>query len=109
MPNDLSRSSCGNSRLAGIVGRFGINPGRNHWLLFGPAPISARGAGKFGLSAGGYIGGGLGAMGVLSAFGPVGIFAGKLFGEVLTANAPPLADLMEEFEGVTVPEFSLGV
>jgi hypothetical protein len=29
-------------------------------------------------------------MGVLSAFGPVGMFAGKLLGDVLIVEAPPL-------------------
>jgi hypothetical protein len=40
-------------------------------------------------------------MGVRSAFGPVGMFAGKLFGEVLTGAAPPL-------RGPRVEEFPLG-
>lgn len=35
-PNDRSRSSVGNSRLVGIDGRFDVNPGRTHCMLFGP-------------------------------------------------------------------------
>jgi hypothetical protein len=59
-------------------------------MLFGPPLIGARGAENEDRSGGGYIGGGLEAMGVRSAFGPVGILAGKLFGEVLTEETLPL-------------------
>lgn len=90
LPNALSRSSFGNSRLLGTVGRLAISPGRTHCILLGPPPIGALGAGKLGLSDGGYIGGGRDAIGVLSAFGPVGILAGKLLGDVLIKVAFPL-------------------
>lgn len=41
--------------------------------------MGALGVGKFGLSEGGYIGDGLGAIGgALSALGPVGMLAGRL-------------------------------
>jgi hypothetical protein len=90
VPNDRSRSSTGNSRLLGTEGRLGIRPGLTHCILLGPPLIGALGAEKPSRSGGGYIGGGRGAIGVRSAFGPVGIFAGKLFGEVLAGAAPPL-------------------
>lgn len=59
-------------------------------MLFGPPLIGARGAENEDRSGGGYIGGGLAAMAARSAFGPVGILAGKLFGEVLTEETPAL-------------------
>jgi hypothetical protein len=59
-------------------------------MLFGPPLIGALGAEKLDRSDGGYIGGGLGANGALSAFGPVGMLAGKLLGEVLFADVFPL-------------------
>jgi hypothetical protein len=90
VPKDRSRSSFGNSRFAGIEGRFVIRPGRTHCMLLGPPLIGALGAENGRRSGGGYIGGGRGAMGVRSAFGPVGIFAGKLLGDVLTGAAPVL-------------------
>lgn len=108
-PNDLSRSSFGNSRLVGMVARFGISPGRTHCMLFGPPAIGARGAEKFGRSEGGYIAGGLGAIGVLSALGPVGMLAGKLFGDVLIVIAPALTTrspvLVEEEEAIEILSF----
>ena len=52
VPNDLSRSSTGNSRFVGTVGRLGIKPGRTHCMLFGPPPMGALGALKPGLSGG---------------------------------------------------------
>jgi hypothetical protein len=73
-----------------MEGRLGMRPGLTHCMLFGPPLIGALGAEKASRSWGGYIGGGLGAIGVRSAFGPVGIFAGKLFGDVLTMGAFPL-------------------
>jgi hypothetical protein len=88
-PNDRSRSSLGNSRLLGTEGRFGIRPGLTHCMLLGPPLMGARGAEKEDRSGGGYIGGCLGAIGVRSAFGPVGMLAGKLLGEVPT-EAPAL-------------------
>jgi len=45
--------------------------------------MGALGALNPGLSDGAYGGAGRGAIGVLSALGPVGMFAGRLFGEVL--------------------------
>lgn len=90
VPKDLSLSS--NSRLEGIDGRFGIRPGLTHCMLLGPPLIGARGAENEGRSVGGYIEGGLGAMGVRSALGPVGILAGRLFGDVLTSGGPPLRE-----------------
>jgi hypothetical protein len=101
VPNDRSRSSWGNSRLLGMEGRLGMRPGLTHCMLFGPPLIGALGVEKAGRSWGGYIGGGLGAIGVRSAFGPVGMFAGKLFGDVLTMGAPPL-------RGPATKEFALG-
>jgi hypothetical protein len=89
VPNGRSRSSFGNSRLLGTDGLLGIRPGLTHCMLLGPPLIGARWVENDERSGGGYIGGGLGAIGVRSAFGPVGILAGKLFGEVLT-EAPPL-------------------
>jgi hypothetical protein len=81
-----------------MEGRFGMRPGLTHCMLFGPPLIGALGAEKASRSCGGYIGGGRGAIGVRSAFGPVGMFAGKLFGEVFTADVPPLrGPLAEEF------------
>jgi hypothetical protein len=75
-----------------------MRPGLTHCMLFGPPLIGALGAEKASRSWGGYIGGGLGAIGVRSAFGPVGIFAGRLLGDVLTAGGAPLrGPLTEEF------------
>jgi|TARA_R110002003_G_scaffold159_4_gene13757 hypothetical protein len=70
-------------------------------MLFGPPMMGALGAEKAGLSAGGYIGGGRGAIGVRSAFGPVGMLAGKLFGDVLTEEVAPI-------RGPSAEEIALG-
>jgi hypothetical protein len=59
-------------------------------MLLGPPLAGNFGAEKLDLSDDAYGGRGLAAIGVLSAFGPVGMLAGKLFGDVLTAKAPPL-------------------
>jgi hypothetical protein len=71
-------------------GRFGIRPGRTHCMLLGPPLIGALGAENGSRSGGGYIGGGRGAIGVRSAFGPVGILAGRDFGDVFMEGAPAL-------------------
>lgn len=79
-----------------------MRPGLTHCILFGPPLIGALDAENGTRSEGGYIGGGRGAMGVRSAFGPVGILAGKLLGEVLTAETPALRGPR------TAAEFALG-
>jgi hypothetical protein len=89
VPNGRSRSSAGNSRLVGTNGRLELNPGRTHCILLGPPFNGPLTGGKPGLSDCGYDGSGLGAIGVRSAFGPVGIFAGKVCGEVFIAELPP--------------------
>lgn len=90
VPKDLSRSSTGNSRFVGIDGRLGMRPGLTHCILFGPPLMGALGAENGIRSEGGYMVGGRGAIGVRSAFGPVGILAGKLLGEVLVGPKPAL-------------------
>jgi hypothetical protein len=59
-------------------------------MLLGPPLGGTLAEEKLDLSDEAYGGRGLATIGVLSAFGPVGILAGKLFGDVLTAEAPPL-------------------
>ena len=108
VPNARSRSSLGNSRLVGTIGRLGMRPGRTHCMLLGPPPIGALGAGKPGLSDGGYIEGGRVAIGVLSAFGPVGILAGKLLGDVLIKEALPLPLRDPSAVGSPLGDVSLG-
>jgi hypothetical protein len=99
VPNDRSRSSVGNSRLLGIEGRLGIKPGLTHCILFGPPLIGALGGANTGRSEGAYMGGGRGAIGVRSAFGPVGMLAGKLFGEAcMEEGTPPLRGPNPGFE-----------
>lgn len=82
VPYGRSRSS-ESSRFAGtVVLLFKFRPGLTHCMLLGGPPRGILGE-KPERSAGGYIGG-LTPIGLLrSALGPVGIFAGKLFGEVL--------------------------
>lgn len=86
VPKARSRSSVGNSRLVGIVDRlFKFNPGLTHCMLLGGPFIGIRGGGKPGRSEGGYIGGRAAIEFPLSAFGPVGMFAGSVFGDVLVS------------------------
>jgi hypothetical protein len=77
-------------------------------MLLGPAPIGALGAEKLDLSVGGYIAGGLVAMVVLSALGPVGMLAGKLLGEVIMDEETPLPLRGPKGGGATLGEVSLG-
>ena len=107
-PNDRSRSSVGNSRLVGIDGRFDVNPGRTHCMLFGPPLKGPLARGNPDLSAWLYGGGGRGTIGVLSAFGPVGMFAGRLLGEVLIVGPLPLPTRGPNVEGVALGDASRG-
>ena len=52
---------------------------------------------------------GLEAIGVLSAFGPVGILAGRLVGDVLSVEAAPTLLRGPRGAGIPVGEASLGV
>jgi hypothetical protein len=108
VPNGRSRSSAGNSRLVGTEGRFELNPGRTHCILFGPPLNGPLTGGKPGRSDCGYDGSGLGAIGVRSAFGPVGMFAGKLCGEVFIAEPPPLPPRGPKPEGFAPGDASRG-
>ena len=57
-------------------------------MLFGALPKGILGAGKPGRSEGGYIGDWRATIEfALSALGPVGMFAGKLLGDVFMVNA----------------------
>lgn len=107
-PNGRSRSSVGNSRLVGMEGRLDVKPGRTHCMLFGPPLKGPLARGNPGLSGWLYGGGGRGAIGVLSAFGPVGMFAGRLLGEVLTAGPLPLPTRGPNVEGAAFGDASRG-
>lgn len=85
MAKERSRSSLENSRFVGTIGpRLVISPGLTHWLLFGaPIPKGTLEGAKGGRSGGACTGGRATIRLVLSAFGPVGMLMGALFGEVL--------------------------